>query len=100
MLIMTATKSTNAAISEAQLLPALLATVQALLPSGDLESGKVISLRCPCGRVILPAIMVQENIKDRQRGLLKAKVERHLRDQHGVSRYNIGRVVKDSFPVA
>jgi len=42
--------------------------------------------------------MVQSNIKDRQRGLLKAKIERHLRDNHGVSKYNISRVLKDSFP--
>jgi len=29
--------------------------------------------------------------------MLKAKVERHLREQHGVSGYEIGRVLRDSF---
>ena len=71
--------------------------IQALLMSGELELGKQIFLSCPCGKLILPPIMVQENIKAHQRGLLKAKVERHLREQHGVSRYEIGRVLKDSF---
>jgi hypothetical protein len=41
--------------------------------------------------------MVQSSIKDRQRGLLKAKVARHLRGNHGVSKYNINRVLKNSF---
>jgi hypothetical protein len=87
-------KTTSA---EATLLLSLVVAIRALQRSGDLEEGKTLSLRCPCGRVILPHIMVQPSIKDRQRGLLKAKVERHLREYHGVSKYNISRVLKDSF---
>ncbi len=49
-----------------------------LFNSGELKVGKVISLRRPCGRVILPPILVQSNIQDHQRGLLKAEIERHL----------------------
>ena len=88
---------TNAAAAEDQLLLDVVVAIQALLKSGDLEVGKQILLRCPCGRMILPPILVHDNVKDSQRGMLKAKVERHLREQHGVSRYDIGRVLKDSF---
>ncbi len=98
MVLMTdSTKATNAPASEAQLLLELVAAIQAVLTSGDLQVGEQILLRCPRGRVILPPMLVHENIKDRQRGMLKAKVERHLRDVHHVSRYNIGQVLKDSF---
>ena len=96
MLVMADSAKTTSA--EAPLLLSLVVAIRALHPSGDLEEGKTLSLTCPCGRVILPHIMVQSNIKDRQRGLLKAKIERHLRDNHGVSKYNISRVLKDSFP--
>ncbi len=87
----------NAAAVEDHLLLALVAAIHGLHTAGELEPGKTLALKCPCGRVILPPIMVQSNIRDRQRGLLKAKVERHLRDDHGVSKYNIGRVLKDAF---
>src|SRR6516164_7833364 len=91
------TDSLKTANAEAQLLLSLVVAIRALQPSGDLEEGKTLSLTCPCGRIILPHIMVQSSIKDRQRGLLKAKVERHLRETHGVSKYYISRVLKDSF---
>ncbi len=98
MVLMTdSTKATNVAASEAQLLLELVAAIRAVLMSGDLQVGEQILLRCPCGRVILPPMLVHENIKDRQRGMLKAKVERHLREDHGVSRYSIAQVLKDSF---
>jgi hypothetical protein len=90
-------KQSNAAGLEAQLLLTLVATIHNLQVSGELEVGKTISLRCPCGAVILPPILVQSIIKDRQRGLLKTKVEHHLRDHHGVSKYNVNRALKDSF---
>ena len=90
-------KPSNAAALENQLLLTLVATVRGLHTAGELEPGKTIALKCPCGKVILPTILVQASIKDRQRGLLKAKIERHLRDHHGVSKYTTGRVLKDSF---
>ena len=90
-------KPTNKTASAAHLLPALASAIQALHRSGELEVGQEISLRCPCGGVILPPILVHENVRDRQRGLLKAKVERHLREQHGVSRFEISRILRDSF---
>ncbi len=85
------------AASEAELLLALVSTIQPLHTAGELEIGKQLSLRCPCGKMILPHILIQANIQDRQRGMLKARIERHLREDHGVSRYNIGQVLKDSF---
>ena len=47
-----------------------------------LESG-VLDLKCPCGMVILPPTPVISDLKDRQRGLLKSRIERHLRERHG-----------------
>ena len=94
--IKSSTQSSASAV-EAELLPALVATIHGLHTAGELTDGRIISLKCPCGRVILPPILIQSHIRDRQRGLLKAKVERHLRDSHGLSKYNVGRVLKDSF---
>ena len=90
-------KQPNAAALEIQVLLPLVATIQGLHTSGELEPGRTIALKCPCGRIILPPILVQASIKDRQRGLLKAKVESHLRDHHGVSKYATGNVLKDGF---
>ena len=67
-------KSTNKTATAAQLLPSLVSAIQALHRSGELEVGQEIPLRCSCGRVILPPILVHENLKDSQRGILKAKV--------------------------
>ena len=92
-------KLTNTISAEDQLLLDLVLAIQALLMSGELEVGKQFFLKCSCSKVILPLIRVQENIKDRQRGLLKTKVARHLREQHGVSRYEIRHVLKGSFVV-
>jgi hypothetical protein len=35
--------------------------------------------------------------RDRQRGLLKSKIERHLRDDHGLSRQTISVIMKEAF---
>ena len=86
--------------AETQLLLQLVATIKSLNISGELEDGTTITLRCPCGKVILPSIVVMPIIKDRQRGLLKSKVERHLRDIHGISKQTITGVLKESFAKA
>ena len=67
---------------ETQLLLQLVAAVKNLNTSGELESGTTIALKCPCGKAILPPIFVLSIIKDRQRGMLKSKIERHLQDIH------------------
>jgi hypothetical protein len=61
-------------------------------------AGEVLSLKCPCGAVILQPTPAIANLKDRQRGMLKSKIERHLRDDHRLSSHTIGVVVKQSFP--
>ncbi len=90
----------KASAVETQLLLALVTMIKDLHVAGALESGKSISLRCPCGKVILAPVMVQSSLKDSQRGLLKSKVERHLRDYHGVSKYTIGQILRESFATA
>jgi hypothetical protein len=47
--------------------------------------------------VILQPIAVLPSIKDRQRGLLKSKIERHLRAVHEISKRTIAGVLKDAF---
>jgi hypothetical protein len=90
-------KNHEAAAREAQLLLQLVATVKTLNVSGDLEAGTTVTLKCPCGRVILPPILVSAQLKDRQRGLLKSQIEQHLRYRHDVSMEAIRRVLRDAF---
>ena len=47
--------------------------------------------------MILQPIAVLPSIKDRQRGLLKSKIERHLRAVHEISKRTIAGVLKDAF---
>jgi|SRR5215469_8263026 len=91
------TKLRPDAARETQLLLRLVAAVKSLNTSGELESGTTIALKCPCGKAILPPIFVLAIIKDRQRGMLKLKIERHLRDIHGISKQTIDRVIRESF---
>lgn len=88
-------KPANATYAKDQRLLELVVAIRGLLRSGDLEVGKQLFLRCPCRRVILPPILIQEQIKERQHNLLKAKIEHHLRGQHGFSIHNVSRVLKD-----
>lgn len=72
-------KPRHSAALETQMLLELVAKVKIAVA---LESG-VLDLKCPCGIVILPPTPVISNLKDRQRGLLKSRIERHLRERHG-----------------
>ena len=86
----------HAAALEARLLVELVAKVQNLNTMVALESGS-ITLKCPCGAVILPPTPVIANLKDRQRGLLKSRMRRHLRADHGISEETIRVVLKEAF---
>jgi hypothetical protein len=72
-------KPHHSAALETQMFLELVAKVKIAVA---LESG-VLDLKCPCGMVILPPTPVISNLKDRQRGLLKSRIERHLRERHG-----------------
>jgi hypothetical protein len=61
-----------------------------------LESG-VLDLKCPCGMVILTPTPVLPNLKDRQRGLMKLRIKRHLRERHGLSERAIGIILREAF---
>jgi hypothetical protein len=93
-------KPREAAALEIQLLLQLVASIKGLKVSGEPEPGTIITLKCPCGKAILPPIAILPSIWDRQRGLLKSKIERHLRDNHGVARQTIARVLQESFAEA
>jgi hypothetical protein len=90
-------KTRDAAAVETQLLLQLVAAVRTLNVSSELEAGTILSLKCPCGKMILQPIVVLPSIKDRQRGLLKSKIENHLRDVHEVSKRTIADFLKDAF---
>jgi hypothetical protein len=90
-------KTRDAAAPETQLLLQLVAAVKALNVSGELEAGTILTLKCPCGKMILPPIAMLPSIKDQQRGLLKSKIEHHLKDVHEVSKRTIAGVLKDAF---
>jgi hypothetical protein len=63
----------------------------------SLKSANVLSLKCPCGKVILPPTPALSNLEDRQRGLVKSRIRRHLRDEHRLSDHIIDIVVSRSF---
>ena len=63
----------------------------------SLKSASVLSLKCPCGKVILPPTPALSNLEDRQRGLVKSRIRRHLRDEHQLSDHIIDIVVSRSF---
>jgi len=89
-------KPRHAAALETQLLVELVARVNALKVVVALEWG-VLELKCPCGAVILPETPVISNLKDRQRGLLKSRIRRHLRADHGISEEMIRVVLDQAF---
>lgn len=89
-------KPRHAAALEARLLVELVARVKTLNINVTLESGSM-DLKCPCGAVILPQTPVISNLKDRQRGLLKSRMRRHLRIDHGISEETIDVVLKEAF---
>jgi len=78
-------KPRHAAAFEAQLLVELVAKVKNLNTIVTLEFGRIY-LKYPCGAVILPQTPVISNLKDRQRGLLKSRIRRHLLADHGIQK--------------
>jgi hypothetical protein len=68
---------------ETRLLVDLVAKVKDLNTSGKMV------LKCPCGVLILPPTPVISNLKDRQRGLLKSRIRRHLQTAHEISEATI-----------
>ena len=63
-----------------------------------LESG-VLDLKCPCGMAILSPTPVISNLKDRQRGLMKSRIKRHLQERHGLSEQTVRVILKEALPV-
>jgi hypothetical protein len=86
-------KPRHAAALETQVFLQLVARVKV---AAALQSG-VLDLKCPCGMVILPPTPVLPNLKDRQRGLMKSRIKRHLQERHGLSAHTIGVILKEAF---
>jgi len=63
----------------------------------SLKNASVLNLKCPCGKVILPPTPALPNLEDRQRGFVKSRIRRHLRDEHQLSDHIIEIVVSRSF---
>jgi hypothetical protein len=63
----------------------------------SLKTANVLNLKCPCGKVILPPTPALSNLEDRQRGLVKSRIRRHLRDEHHLSDHIIDIVVSRAF---
>jgi hypothetical protein len=63
----------------------------------SLKTANVLNLKCPCGKLILPPTPALSNLEDRQRGLVKSRIRRHLRDEHQLSDHIIGIVVSRAF---
>ncbi|HEV2173710.1 MAG TPA: hypothetical protein VGR71_09095 [Nitrospira sp.] len=61
------------------------------------RGGEVLKLKCPCGAAILSPTPAIPSLKDRQRGLLKSKIERHLRYDHAQAEQRIRDVLRESF---
>jgi hypothetical protein len=89
-------KPRQTAALETQLLVELVAKVKNLNTIVAQEFGG-IDLKCPCGALILPPTPVIPNLKDRQRGLLKSRITRHLRIDHGISEATIRVVLNQAF---
>jgi hypothetical protein len=65
--------------------------------NASLTQGEVLKLKCPCGASILSPTPAIASLKDRQRGLLKSKIEHHLRDRHEMPERRIRDVLRESF---
>jgi hypothetical protein len=89
-------KPRHAVALETRLLVELVAKVKTLNTVLSLESGS-LDLKCPCGALILPPTPLISNLKDRQRGLLKSRIKRHLGTHHGISEATIRIVLKEAF---
>ena len=76
---------------EAKLLAELAARAKAL------KTASVLNLKCPCGKQILAPTPAVSNLEDRQRGLMKSRIRRHLRDEHELSDHIIDIVVSRAF---
>jgi len=79
--------------------PALVQLVQDIKAlKAALNAGQgAIKLKCPCGAAILPSTPVLPNLRDRQRGHLKSRIERHLRGDHRLSKRTVHVVLSESF---
>jgi hypothetical protein len=79
--------------------PALVQLVQDIKALNvALNAGEgVIKLKCRCGAPILPPTPVLPNLRDRQRGHLKSRIERHLRSNHRLSKQTVHVVLNESF---
>jgi hypothetical protein len=86
-------KPRHAAALETQVFLQLVARVKV---AAALQSG-VLDLKCPCGMVILPPTPVISNLKDRQHGLMKSRIKRHLYERHGLSEHTIRVILKEAF---
>jgi hypothetical protein len=89
-------KPRHDAALEARLLVELVAKVKNLNTTVALESGEM-DLKCPCGVVILPPTPVIRGLQDRQRGLLKSRIRRHLQADHEISEATIRVVLNEAF---
>jgi hypothetical protein len=86
-------KPGHAPALETQVFLELVARVKV---AAALESG-VLDVKCPCGVVILPPTPVISTLKDRQRGLMKSRIKRHLHERHGLSEQTIRVILKEAF---
>jgi hypothetical protein len=89
-------KPRHAAALETHLLERLVEKIKTLNISLTLGE-KILGLKCPCGAIILPPTPAIPNLKEQQRAMLKSKIERHLRDDHGLSKHTIGVVLRECF---
>ncbi len=76
---------------EAKLLAELAARTKSL------KNANVLNLKCPCGKLILAPTPAISSLEDRQRGLLKSRIRRHLRAEHELSDHIINIVVTRAF---
>ncbi|MBV8056144.1 MAG: hypothetical protein JOZ29_04595 [Deltaproteobacteria bacterium] len=76
---------------EAKLLAELVARAKSL------KTANVLNLKCPCGKLILAPTPALSSLEDRQRGLVKSRIRRHLRDEHQLSDHIIDIVVNRAF---
>jgi hypothetical protein len=86
---------TRPVVLETQTFLQLVARVKV---AAALESG-TLDLKCPCGMAILPPTPVIANLKDRQRGLMKSRIKRHLQERHGLSEQTVRVILKEALPV-
>ena len=61
------------------------------------RGGEVLKLKCLCGAVILSPTPAVPGLEDRQRGLLKSKIQHHLRDRHALAEHRIRDILRESF---